>query len=84
MSNSLFQFQFEDDQQEKETSYPISDCQWIYINDINQSNYSNGFTKFTNVSIIGNSVEKQYNWSQAYINSIYGYCFNNWKFTICC
>ena len=67
MSNSLFQFHFEDDQQEKENSYPISDVQWIYINDINQNNYSNGFINFTNVSIIGSSVEKQYAWSQAYL-----------------
>ena len=64
MSNSLFN---EDDQQEKENSYPISDVQWIYINDINQNNYSNGFINFTNVSIIGSSVEKQYAWSQAYL-----------------
>jgi len=67
MANSLFQFHFEDDQQEKENSYPISDVQWIYINDINQGKYSNGYINFTNVSIIGSSVEKQYNWSQAYI-----------------
>ena len=37
MINSLFQFNFEDDQQEKENAYPISDVQWIYINDINQT-----------------------------------------------
>ena len=67
MANSLFQYHFEDDQQEKENSYPISDVQWIYINDINQNNYSNGFINFTNVSIIGSSVEKQYAWSQAYL-----------------
>ena len=52
MANSLFQFNFQDDQQEKENSYPISDVQWIYINDINQSNYSNGFINFTNISVI--------------------------------
>ena len=67
MTNSLFQFNFQDDQQEKENSYPISDVQWIYINDINQNNYSNGFINFTNVSIIGSSVEKQYAWSQGYL-----------------
>ena len=67
MSNSLFQYHFEDDQQEKENSYPISDVQWIYINDINQNNYANGFINFTNVSIIGSNVEKQYTWSQAYL-----------------
>ena len=67
MANSLFQFNFEHDQQQTENQYPISDLQWIYINDINQNNYSNGFINFTNVSVIGNSVEKQYNWSQAYL-----------------
>ena len=67
MSNSVFQFNFEHDQQQTENQYPISDVQWIYINDINQNNYSNGFINFTNVSVIGNSVEKQYNWSQAYL-----------------
>ena len=67
MANSLFEYHFQDDQQEKVNSYPISDVQWIYINDINQNNYSNGFINFTNVSIIGSSVEKQYAWSQGYL-----------------
>jgi hypothetical protein len=67
MSNSLFNFNFQDDQQEKENSYPISDAQSIYINDINASNYSNGYINFTNVSVIGSNVEKQYLWSQGYL-----------------
>jgi hypothetical protein len=67
MSNNLFQFNFESDQQPTENSYPISDVQWIYINDINQQNYSNGYINFTNVSVIGNSIEKQYLWSQGYL-----------------
>jgi hypothetical protein len=67
MSNELFQFNFEHDQQSTENQYPINDVQWIYINDINQTNYSNGFINFTNVSVIGNSVEKQYLWSQGYL-----------------
>jgi len=67
MSNSLFEYHYQDDQNEKENNYPISDCQWIYINDINSNNYSNGYINFTNVSIIGSSVEKQYAWSQAYL-----------------
>ena len=67
MSNNLFQFNFEHDQQSTENSYPISDVQWIYINDINQQNYSNGFVNFTNVSVIGSDVSKQYDWSQAYL-----------------
>jgi hypothetical protein len=67
MSNNLFDFNFEHDQQPTENQYPISDCQWIYINDINQNNYSNGFINFTNVSVIGANVEKQYLWSQGYL-----------------
>jgi hypothetical protein len=67
MSNNLFQLNFEHDQQPTENSYPISDCQWIYLNDINFSNYANGYVNFTNVSVIGSSVENQYYWSQAYI-----------------
>jgi hypothetical protein len=68
MSNQLFQFNFEHDQNaDTSNQYPINDCQWIYINDINQNNYSNGFINFTNISVIGNSVEKQYNWSQGYV-----------------
>ena len=60
MANSLFEYHFQDDQQEKENSYPISDVQWMYINDINQNNYSNGFINFTNISIIGSSVTSQH------------------------
>jgi hypothetical protein len=67
MSNNLFQFNFEHDQQPTENSYPISDVQWIYINDINQGNYSNGYINFTNVSVIGSDVSKQYLWSQGYL-----------------
>jgi hypothetical protein len=67
MSNSLFEYHYHEDQQDKDNTYPISDCQWIYINDINQLNYSNGYINFTNVSIIGSAVEKQYAWSQAYL-----------------
>ncbi len=58
MSNDFFQFNFEHDQQPTENQYVFNDCQWIYVNDINQGNYSNGFINFTNDSIIGNSVEK--------------------------
>jgi hypothetical protein len=71
MSNSLFDYHYQDDLEEKENSYPISDVQWIYINDINQGNYSNGYINFTNVSIIGSSLEKQYIWSQGYISLPY-------------
>jgi len=67
MANTLFQYNYEHDKTENENTYPVSDCQWIYINDINQNNYSNGYINFTNVSIIGSNVEKQYAWSQAYL-----------------
>ena len=71
MSNNLFLFNFEHDQQPTENQYPISDVQHIYINDINQGNYSNSYINFTNVSVIGSNVEKQYLWSQAYLTIPY-------------
>jgi hypothetical protein len=67
MSNSLFDYHYQDDLEEKENTYPISDVQWINVNDINSLNYANGYVNFSNVSIIGSSVEKQYMWSQAYL-----------------
>ncbi len=60
MSNNLAEFNFQDDLQEKENRYPISDMSWVYINDINQGNYSNGYINWSNVSIIGSNVEKQF------------------------
>jgi hypothetical protein len=74
MSNNLFEFNHQIDQQEKENSYPISDCQHIYINDINQGNYSNGYINFTNVSIVGSNIEKQYLFSQGYLSIPYTVC----------
>ena len=67
MSNNLAEFNFQDDLQEKENRYPISDMSWVYINDINQGNYSNGYINWSNVSIIGSNVEKQYLWSEGYL-----------------
>ena len=60
MSNDLFNFNFHEDLEPSDNNYPISDVQWIYINDVNQQNYNNGYVNFSNVSIIGNSIEKQY------------------------
>jgi hypothetical protein len=67
MSNSLFEYNYHEDLEPNDNTYPISDVQWIYINDINANNYANGYINFTNVSIIGSSVEKQYAWSQGYL-----------------
>ena len=64
---NLFEKNFQDDQQEKENTYPINDVQYLYINDSNASNYSNGYINFSNVSIIGSNVDKHYIWSQAYL-----------------
>lgn len=66
MSNELFEHNFHVDQEENQNSYPITDVQWNYINDINQGNYSTGFINWTNVAVIGTSIDKQYDWSQAY------------------
>ena len=67
MSNDLFNFNYHEDLEPTNNNYPISDVQWIYINDINANNYANGYINFTNVSLIGSSVDKQYLWSQAYL-----------------
>lgn len=67
MSESMFLHDFHHDEVSPETSYPISDVQYVYINDINQGNYSTGFVNFTNVSVIGSNFEKQYAWSQGYL-----------------
>jgi len=67
MSNDLYQFNFEHDQQPTENQYPINDVQYIYVNDINQGNYGNGYINWTNVSIIGSSIERFYDFSQAYL-----------------
>ena len=74
MPNSLFQFNFQDYQQEKENSYPISDVQWIYINDINQSNYSNGFINFTNISVIVAMYKTIFMVSRIFSYPLYNYC----------
>ncbi len=67
MSNNLAEFNFQDDLQEKENRYACNDMSWVYINDINQGNYSNGYINWTNVSIIGSNVEKQFFFSEGYI-----------------
>ena len=84
MSNNLFQFNFEHDLQPTENSYPISDCQWVYINDQNANNYSNGYINFSNISVIGSNVEKQYLMvSRVFNYSIYHYCCT-YRYAICC
>ncbi len=71
MSNNLAEFNFQDDLQEKVNTYPCSNISWLYINDINQQNYSNSYINFTNVSIIGSNVEKQFLFSEGYISIPY-------------
>jgi hypothetical protein len=71
MSNNLFQFNFEHDQQPTENQYPISDMQFVYINDSNMQNYSNGFINFSNISITGSNIDKMFDWSQGYITIPY-------------
>jgi hypothetical protein len=67
MSNDLFEHDFEVDLIQPENTYPMNDVQYIYINDINASNYSNGYINFTNVAVVGSSIDKQYSWSNAYV-----------------
>jgi hypothetical protein len=74
MSNNLAEFNFQDDLQEKVNTYPCSDIQWLYINDSNASNYSNGYINWSNISVIGNNIEKQYLWSAGYLSIPYTIC----------
>lgn len=67
MSNDLYEYDFEVDLVQPENTYPINDVQHIYINDINANNYSNGSINFTNVAVVGSSIDKQYAWSNAYV-----------------
>jgi hypothetical protein len=67
MSNDLFEHYFEVDLVQPENTYPMNDVQYIYINDINASNYANGYINFTNVAVVGSSIDKQYAWSNAYV-----------------
>lgn len=73
MSQSdLIDFNFDVDAQEQANMYPASDIQWIYINDNNQGNYANGWVNWSNVSLIGSSSDKYFDWSQAYAMIPYG------------
>jgi hypothetical protein len=67
----LIDFNFEHDQDKMSNSYPASDVQYIYINDLNSGNYQNNFINFSNMTVIGNSAEKYFDWSQAYVNIPY-------------
>lgn len=73
MSQSDFiDFNFDVDQQEQSNMYPASDIQWIYLNDGNQGNYANGWVNWSNISLIGASSDKYFDWSQAYAAIPYG------------
>lgn len=65
-TNDEVLFNFNEDQEPLVNNYSCSDKQYIYINDLNQYNYANGWINFTNVNIIGNVTEKFLDWSQAY------------------
>jgi hypothetical protein len=71
MSKELFDYDFQVDLTEKDETYPMDDVQWIYINDINQNNYSSGFINWTNVAVVGSNVNKQYSWANAYLSIPY-------------
>jgi len=46
-------FNFQVDETKMENIYPANDVQWIYINDLNNNNYSNNYINFSNMTIIG-------------------------------
>ena len=68
MSNEdLINFNFQTDEQDQTNNYTASDMQWIYLNDLNQGNYSQGWVNFSNLNVIGSGPQKYFDWSQAYV-----------------
>ena len=67
MSNEdLVNFNFQNDIEKEETNYTATDLQSIYLNDLNQGNYGNGWINFSNLNLIGASPDKHFDWSNAY------------------
>lgn len=68
MSNDLVEFNLGVDSSELSNTYPATDIQWIYIDDNdNSAKYAGQFIKWTNANLSGNTAEKLFDWSQAYI-----------------
>ena len=61
------EYNFELDKEVMEDSFPASDVQWIYLNDINNGNYANNFINFSNINLLGASSDKYMDFSQAYV-----------------
>jgi len=72
MSNTLYEHDFQVDlDSNTENQYATNDIQKTYINDINQGTYSSGFINFTNLNLVGNSIDKMFSFSNAYITIPY-------------
>lgn len=72
MSDDMIEHNFNFDlENDHHVNYPYTDLQWIYINDINQNNYPTGFINFTNTSMVGNAVNKFFDWGEAYVSIPY-------------
>jgi hypothetical protein len=65
--NQSVDFNFQTDEQKLENVYPANDVQYIYINDLNTGNHQNNYINFSNMTLVGNSSEKFFDWSQAYL-----------------
>lgn len=77
MSNEdLINFNFEVDESKMENEYTATDIQWIYINDLNNGQYPNGWVNWSNVNIIGASAEKYFDWKQGYVVIPHGVILN--------
>lgn len=57
---------FQHDLVEKDNTYPASDVQWVWINDLNNNIYGNQYINFSNLNMVGASPNKLFDWSQAY------------------
>ena len=72
MSNTLYAHDFQVDlDSNTDNQYCSNDIQNTYINDINQGTYSSGFINFTNLNLVGNSIDKMFSFSNAYITIPY-------------
>ena len=62
--NILYNYEY--DEKEPENIFVASDVQHVYINDLNQSDYSNGWINWSNLNLIGASSNRYFDWSQGY------------------
>lgn len=71
-----FEFDYDNEDYDNAESYVASDVQWIYINDSNNKTYSNGYINWTNLNIIGSSLDRFFGWADGYVTIPYDLSIN--------